>query len=107
MKNDNSATRFFNYAKKYIYVNGEDDPSIKKIGMYISAQFYSKGYVRYMHKDAGCSTFFLTINQKQYKYMCVPFKAEVFNTSAYELDLKKDTWLKSISISEYRVGVHS
>ena len=102
-----SVTFYNSIIKKYIYVNGEDDKLIKKIGMYISAQFYSKGYVRYMHKDAGCSTFFLTINQKQYKYMCVPFKAEVFNTSAYELDLKKDTWLKSISISEYRVGVQS
>lgn len=97
-----SVTFYNSIIKKYIYIHGEDDQLIKKIGMYISAQLYNKGYIRYMHKDAGCSTFFLTINQKQYKYMCVPFKAEVFNTNSYALDLKKDAWLKSIHVSEYR-----
>ena len=58
-----------------------------------------------MQRDAGCSTFFLTIEKKQYKFMSVPFKAEVFNMNTFELDAKKDDWLKGIQISEFRAGI--
>lgn len=99
-----SVTFYNSIIKKHVYVAENDDALIKKIGMYISSVFFDKGYTQHMHKDAGCSTFFLSINKKQYKFMCVPLKAEVFNMTSFELDGKKDAWLKSIEISEYRAG---
>jgi len=100
-----SITFYNSVIKKHIYVSDEDQTLVKKIGMFISSIFFDKGYVRYMQKDAGCSIFFLTISKKHYKFMCVPFKAEVFNMNTFELDSKKDAWLNSIRVSEYRTGV--
>lgn len=100
-----SVTFYNNIIKKHIYTDGTDSNLAKKIGMFISATFYDKDYLRYMQRDAGCSTFFLTIEKKQYKFMSVPFKAEVFNMNTFELDAKKDDWLKGIQISEFRAGI--
>lgn len=99
-----SVTHFNSIIKKHIYTTGEDIKEIKKIGMYISSKFFEKGYTLYMSKDAGCSTFYINIEAKQYKFFCVPLKAEIFNMDTFELDSLKDDWMKRIKVTDYRSG---
>jgi len=104
-KNDEiyfSITFYNSVIKKHVYTQEGNTDELKKIGMYISSVFHDKGYTQHMKKDAGCSIFFLTVGKKEYKFICIPFKASVFNMSSFELDSIKDEWLKSISISMYR-----
>lgn len=97
-----SVTHFNNIVKKHIYTTGDDPKEIKRIGMFISSKFFDKGYTHYMSKDAGCSTFFIDIDQKKFKYFCVPIKAEVFNMNTFELDALKDHWMKKIIVTDFR-----
>ncbi len=94
---------FFNsIVKKHVYTNGDNPDEIRRIGQFIASKMYEKGYTNYMTKDFGCSTFFLSVSGKRYKFICIPIKSEVFNMDAFALDQNKDAWLKSIEIDMAR-----
>jgi len=102
-----SILQFNKIVQKHIYTNGDEPDEIKRIGMYIAGKFCEKGYTQYISRDIGCSTFYLSIKNKPYKFICVPLKAEIFNLDASQLDSMKDSWIKAITVSDHRNHLES
>jgi len=92
--------------EKYVHVeNGlakkDKKEQLKSITKYIAGVWTDKKYTDYLRKDVGVTETYLTIENKQYKFLSIPLKGEIFGMNAFELEHSKDKWMKKILFSRF------
>lgn len=80
----------------------EDSKKAQGATKYIVSKLYGKGWTMFLKPEMGCSTFFLELGGKQYKYICVPLRASIFNENSVDLEKNKPLFLKKIIINEFK-----